>query len=185
MDAEDMQDSFFVSIPAGGAEHTIPGSCVRASDAAADVVVAAYANLLNVPADQLALWDTDLRTEFTVIRAEFSTLGFHERVLQKAKGFVAPADFRTRDAELYRQHGSTLEVFAAWRRAEKAADRFNPVRCLEVFKGAPEFESLMRLATDGIVLDVPVELVFPSIPEAPRKLQVKLQVACTQHVVKL
>ena len=183
--AEDVQDSFFIHIPAGGAEHTIPGAFVRASDAAAGDVVASYANLLNVPVGQLSLWESDLREEFAAIRAEFSTLGFHERVLEKAKGFVAPTDFRTRDVELYRQHGSTLEVLAAWRRAEKAADRFNPVRCLEVFKDAPEFDALMRLAKDGIVLDAPVELVFPSIPEAPRRLEVKLQVAYTQHVVKL
>ena len=43
----------------------------------------------------------------------------------------------------------------------------------------------MRLATEGIVLDVPVDLVFPCIPEAPRRLQVKLQAAYTQHAVKL
>jgi len=29
---EDVEDSFTVNIPAGGAEHSIPGSCVRASD---------------------------------------------------------------------------------------------------------------------------------------------------------
>ena len=182
---EDVQDSFFIHIPAGGAEHTIPGSCVRASDAAAGDVVSAYANLLNISADQLVLWDTDLRAEFADIRAEFSTLGFHERVLQKAKGFVVPVDFHTRDIELYRQHESTLEVLAAWRRAEKAADRFNPTRCMEVFKDAPEYEALMKLAVDGIVVDVPGDLVFPSVPEAPRRLQTKLQVAYTQHAVKL
>ena len=149
------------------------------------VVVSAYANLLNISADQLVLWDTDLRAEFADIRAEFSTLGFHERVLQKAKGFVVPVDFHTRDIELYRQHESTLEVLAAWRRAEKAADRFNPTRCMEVFKDAPEYEALMKLAVDGIVVDVPGDLVFPSVPEAPRRLQTKLQVAYTQHAVKL
>ena len=182
---EDVEDSFTVNIPAGGAEHSIPGSCVRASNAAAGDVVAAYANFLNVSVDQLALWETDLREEFAAIRAEFSTLGFHERVLQKAAGFIAPVDFCTRDIELYRQHESTLEVLAAVRRAEKATDRFNPTRCTEVFAGAPEFDALMRLATDGIILDVPNDLVFPSIPEAPRWLQVKLQVAYTQHAVKL
>ena len=56
----------------------------------------------------------------------------------------------------------------------KAYDQFNQVRYDAIFLDGPEYGRYSSLATDGIIIDKPVELILRSIPEPPRKLQLQL-----------
>ena len=178
------EDSFFIKIP-GGLQHVIPGSCVRSISETVHEVLESYANLLNVSSSELRLQEVDLIECFTTLMDEFSTHGFHERVLADARDFVIPAEMHTRDLNAYCEYNSMLASLAAARRAERAADRFNPTRCAAIFSGAPEYDRLMSLASDGVIIDIPSELEFPSVPGPPRKLQVKLQQVYSKHVYKV
>ena len=177
-------ESFSVSIP-GGDVHFIPASYVRPAAVVVSEMVIAYANFLNIPSVELEIWECNLAPLLLELRAEFSTFGFHERVLNDAADFVFPDDMYSRDLSEYREADSSLESMAAIRRMTKADDRFNPVRCNALFSEAPEFDRLLSLARDGVIIDVPSDLVLRTIPEPPRKLERKLQPVYWKHAYKV
>ena len=175
---------FFVKIP-GSVTHLIPRSCVRTGKEAVLEVVEAYAQLIGASPSAVTIREHDFSVEFEAIREEFSVQGFHERVAADAADFVVPADVRTRDVEAYNGAGRSLVSLTGMVQTSRSGDRFNAERCDAVFPDDPEYDRLSSLARDGVVVDVPVDLELRNVPEAPRKLQVKLQQAYLKHAVKV
>ena len=91
------QDEFRIKIPGEKQEHLIPGSCVRSVELTVIDVVSAYANSLNISANQLDVLDMDLTQVFTDIRREFSVECFREEVRAEAADFVFPEEVLSRD----------------------------------------------------------------------------------------
>ena len=178
------EDSFLVRLP-GGEEYVIPGRYVRYADDATREILQSYASLLNVQTEDLVLWGEDLSDMFAEINYGLSIFGFHDRVLADAKDFVMPEEIRTRDAAVYVEQGCSLESLVRSRRAGRASDRFNLARCSAVFRDCPEYERVASIARDGVILDVPPDLVLQSVPEPPRALQVKLQPVYSKHAYKV
>jgi hypothetical protein len=64
-------------------------------------------------------------------------------------------------------------------------DRFNLSRCFRMFGGDPEFDTLMRIAAEGVTIDVGTNFSPNSIPDAPRQLESKLRGTVALHVLRL
>jgi hypothetical protein len=179
------EDEFRIKIPGEKHEHLIPGSYVRSVELTVTDIVKAYANSMNVSANELSLSEMDLTQIFTDIRKEFSVECFREEVLADAAGFVIPEEMVTRDTKAYKEAGSSLEVLITRIQADKASDRYNVERCDAMFKDDPEYAKLSSLARDGVIIDPPEGLVLQSEPEAPRKLQKQLDLAYKKHAFKV
>ena len=156
------EDEFRIKIPGEKHEHIIPGSCVRSVGLTVKDVVGAYANSLNVSANQLELLDMDLTQVFADIRREFSVECFREEVLADAADFVFPEEVLSRDTDAYREAGSSLETLISRMQASKASDRYNAQKCDAVFKDDPEYDRLSSLARDGVIIDPPDDLILQS-----------------------
>ena len=179
------EDEFRIKIPGEKTEHVIPGSCVRSVELTVMDIVGAYANSLNVSANDLQLLDMDLTQVFTDIRREFSVECFREEVLAEAADFVFPEEVWSRDTNAYREADSSLETLITRMQASKAHDRYNAERCDAMFKDDPEYDRLLSLARDGVIIDPPDDLILQSEPEAPRKLQRQLDLAYKKHAFKV
>jgi acyl carrier protein len=143
------EDEFRIKIPGEKHEHLIPGSYVRSVELTVTDIVKAYANSMNVSANELSLSEMDLTQIFTDIRKEFSVERFREEVLADAAGFVIPEEMVTRDTKAYKEAGSSLEVLITRIQADKASDRYNVERCDAMFKDDPEYANCQALLEMG------------------------------------
>jgi hypothetical protein len=80
--------------------------------------------------------------------------------VEEAEGFVVPDEVWTRDADRIRAGLSVVEC-AREIREHRMSNRFNPVRCENMFSEDSEIERLRALAKDGAIIDV-AESFVPS-----------------------
>jgi hypothetical protein len=165
------QDVFVIKIPNSKEEYFIPGKYVRSSSTAISEVTKSYANLLNVSDDELRVVEMDLTTQFAAIRLEFSEAHFREEVLASATGFEFSADVCSRDTLAYKTAGNSVAVLVDNIQRSNAHDRFYQERCDAIFRDDPEYDRLSSLATEGVIIDKPEELILQSFPGPPHKLQ--------------
>jgi hypothetical protein len=179
------ETEFVISIPGKSREHRIPASCVRLCAEAVIEASSSYANLLGISAASLQLWEFDLSAQLAAIRKEFSETEFREEVLADAADFTFPADVHVRDVVAYAEAGRSVGNLVRAMQASKRSDRFNKARCDAVFHADPEYARLTSLAVDGVIIDVPEDLVLQSVPEPPRKLQEQLDPVYRKHSTKV
>ena len=182
---EGVLDWFRIKIPGEKHEHVISSTYVRSIIQAADEVIGVYANSLNLSMDKLQIAESDIMMVFADILREFSVESFREDVKVDAADFVVSEEILERDLDAYRAAGCSLEVLVARIQKSKAEDRFNTERCTAVFSDDPEYERLMSLARDGVIIDSPEGFILQTEPEVPRKLQRQLDLAYQKHAFKV
>ena len=77
----------------------------------------------------------------------------------------------SRDTLAYKAAGNSVDVLVDRIQKSKAHDRFNQQRCDAIFRDDPEYDWLSSLATEGVIIDKPEELILQSVPGPPHKLQ--------------
>jgi hypothetical protein len=87
-----------------------------------------------------------------------------------ADKFVFPIGSVERDAVEFVGKRSLSEIVSN-RQHMLGVDRFNSTRCAAMFSDDPEFETLLRLATNGAVIDTGPDFVVNRRPEPFRRLQ--------------
>ena len=181
---DEADDVYRIKIPQGS-EHFIGGKYVRSvADTVIDVTTT-YASLLNVSSTDLQQLNKDWSKSFDDILREFSVATFRAEVKADAATFVYPNEVFSKDSEAYVAGESCLEDFLSQIQRDRSADRFNVLRCNEVFSTDPEYSRLLSLAQDGVIIDTPDDLIRQSVPEPPRQLQQQLDLVYRKHASKV
>ena len=108
----------------------------------------------------------------------------HEVAAQEiSKDFTWPVETLTRDLTDLRACGSIKELIRL-RQESARASRINGDRVKALFRDDPDFEALLQLAEEGVVIDPPENFVRLNRPPAMRPLQRKLVNAFCMHALK-
>ena len=86
-----------------------------------------------------------------------------------------PPEVLHRDIDKYREQNSSLVDMLRSSVAEHKPERFNRERCDIAFADDVEYDRLIKLATSGVVIDTPANLVRGLPQDPPRRLTKRLQ----------
>ena len=108
----------------------------------------------------------------------------HEIAAQEtSKDFAWPAETLTRDITDLKACGSIKELIRQ-RQGSARVSRINGTRVKTLFKDDPQFEKLLQLAEEGVVIDLPEDFVRLTQPPPMHQLQRKLVNAFRMHALK-
>lgn len=126
----------------------------------------------------------ELIQSITSLMLEFDKRS-HQRIAQEfGKNVTWPAEIFTHDATDLSASGS-LENLIKFRQEAAKADRFNEVRCKKVFSSDPEFERLLRIAREGVDVDVSPTFTRLSSPPQRRRIHSNMPGVFIYHAVNL
>jgi hypothetical protein len=108
----------------------------------------------------------------------------HEIAAQEiSKDFAWPVDTLTRDISDLKACGSIKELIRQRQRSARES-RINGERVRALFKDDPQFDKLLQLAEEGVIIDPPEDFVRLTQPPPMRPLQRKLVNAFRMHALK-
>ena len=131
-------------------------------------------SLLVSPRSEPRLDLETLSRRLVEIQREFRSDRAIEDALDDAEGFVLPPEVAQRDIKAYQAHDSSLVEMIRSSLAVHKQDRFNRERCDASFARDVEYERLSALATTGVVIDTPTDLIRGHPRDNPRRLTKRL-----------
>ena len=123
----------------------------------------------------LALDLDSLAQKLGNIKREFRTDRAINDALEDAEGFTMPAEVLHRHIDKYREQNSSLVDMLRSSVAVHKLGRFHRERCDIAFADDVKYDRLIQLATLGVVIDTPANLVRGLPQDPPRRLTKRLQ----------
>ena len=114
-----------------------------------------------------------LSSHLTLIASQFQKTFHENQAVEASKDFTWPPDVKTKNLEELRASNSLIDLIRNTQQ-QKKTEGFNPQKVFHALNTDQEFDKVMSLATNGIIIDTPDDFIPQRRPEKMRPLHRKL-----------